>query len=58
VHGKGKKDRTVPIPETITQDLKAQIERVAKQHDLYPLRSGQNGQRAKKPSGFMNLSVP
>jgi integron integrase len=33
VHGKGKKDRTVPIPETITQDLKAQIEMVAKMHD-------------------------
>jgi integron integrase len=33
VHGKGKKDRTVPIPETITQELKVQIERVAKLHD-------------------------
>ena len=33
VHGKGKKDRTVPIPETITQELKAQIEKVAKLHD-------------------------
>ncbi|MFA7062425.1 MAG: integron integrase [Pedobacter sp.] len=33
VHGKGKKDRTVPIPETITQELKAQIDRVAKLHD-------------------------
>lgn len=33
VHGKGKKDRTVPIPEAITQELKAQIEKVAKLHD-------------------------
>ena len=33
VHGKGKKDRTVPIPETITQELKAQIEKVSKMHE-------------------------
>ncbi len=33
VHGKGKKDRTVPIPETITPELKAQIERVGRLHD-------------------------
>ncbi len=33
VHGKGKKDRTVPIPEAITQELKVQIEKVAKLHD-------------------------
>lgn len=32
-HGKGKKDRTVPIPETITTELKAQIARVGKLHD-------------------------
>ncbi|MDD2310392.1 MAG: hypothetical protein PHH91_12495 [Desulfuromonadaceae bacterium] len=32
-HGKGKKDRTVPIPETITQELKAQIEKVSKLHE-------------------------
>jgi len=33
VHGKGKKDRTVPIPESITAELKAQIARVGKLHD-------------------------
>jgi integron integrase len=33
VHGKGKKDRTVPLPETITDELKAQITRVGKLHD-------------------------
>ncbi|MDA8431326.1 MAG: integron integrase [Geobacteraceae bacterium] len=42
VHGKGKKDRTVPIPETITQELKAQIERVAKLHDQ-DLATGYDG---------------
>jgi integron integrase len=33
VHGKGKKDRTVPIPETITPELKAQIKVVGELHD-------------------------
>jgi integron integrase len=33
VHGKGKKDRTVPIPESITSDLKAQITVVGELHD-------------------------
>ena len=33
VHGKGKKDRNVPIPETITAELKAQIMAVGRQHD-------------------------
>jgi integron integrase len=33
VHGKGKKDRTVPIPESISTELKAQITRVGKLHD-------------------------
>ena len=42
VHGKGKKDRTVPIPETITQELKVQIERVAKLHD-HDLAAGYDG---------------
>lgn len=42
VHGKGKKDRTVPIPETITQELKVQIERVAKLHDQ-DLAAGYDG---------------
>jgi integron integrase len=32
-HGKGKKDRTVPIPESITTELKAQIAWVGKLHD-------------------------
>jgi hypothetical protein len=33
VHGKGKKDRTVPIPESITSELKVQIEKVARLHE-------------------------
>lgn len=33
VHGKGKKDRTVPIPESITPELKAQMEVVARLHE-------------------------
>ena len=33
IHGKGKKDRTVPLPETILPELKAQIESVGKLHD-------------------------
>jgi len=33
VHGKGKKDRTVPLPHTIIPALKAQIEDVGKLHD-------------------------
>jgi site-specific recombinase XerD len=33
VHGKGKKDRTVPIPESILAELKAQITVVGELHD-------------------------
>ncbi|ABQ27042.1 integron integrase [Geotalea uraniireducens] len=33
VHGKGKKDRTVPLPESILTELKAQIKRVGVLHD-------------------------
>ena len=33
VHGKGKKDRTVPIPEAVKPELKAQFEVVGKLHD-------------------------
>jgi site-specific recombinase XerD len=33
VHGKGKKDRTVLIPESISEELKTQIEKVAKLHE-------------------------
>jgi integron integrase len=33
VHGKGKKDRTVPIPESILTELKAQITVVGELHD-------------------------
>jgi site-specific recombinase XerD len=32
VHGKGKKDRTVPIPQTIVQELTAQLETVSELH--------------------------
>ncbi len=33
VHGKGDKDRTVPIPQAITSELTAQLEVVKKQYD-------------------------
>ena len=33
VHGKGAKDRTVPIPESIVSELKRQIETVAELHE-------------------------
>ena len=42
VHGKGKKDRTVPLPETIVPELTAQIEVVEKIHDQ-DLRAGYAG---------------
>ena len=32
VHGKGKKDRTVPLPESITDELQKQIKRVIELH--------------------------
>ena len=42
VHGKGKKDRTVPIPESIKPALKAQMEAVGRLHDE-DLASGYDG---------------
>ncbi|MBT3176926.1 MAG: integron integrase [Desulfobacula sp.] len=42
VHGKGKKDRTVPLPETIRNDLKTQINRVIALHDT-DLKDGYSG---------------
>jgi hypothetical protein len=33
VHGKGKKDRSVPIPETITADLKVQSKAIGELHE-------------------------
>jgi site-specific recombinase XerD len=33
IHGKGKKDRTVPLPETIISELKAQLNVVAELHE-------------------------
>lgn len=33
VHGKGKKDRTVPLPESILPELKAQIKVISELHD-------------------------
>lgn len=41
-HGKGKKDRTVPIPESILPELKAQIKVVGKLHDR-DLEAGYDG---------------
>jgi integrase len=41
-YGKGKKDRTVPIPKSIRAELKAQIEKVAKLHDQ-DLAAGYDG---------------
>jgi len=42
VHGKGKKDRTVPIPEAIASELKVQIEMVGKLHEQ-DLAAGYDG---------------
>jgi len=42
VHGKGKKDRTVPIPESILAELKAQIVVVGELHDR-DLAAGYDG---------------
>ncbi|WP_306535914.1 tyrosine-type recombinase/integrase [Geobacter sp.] len=33
VHGKGKKDRTLPLPESILPEMKAQIEFVKRLHE-------------------------
>lgn len=33
VHGKGKNDRTLPLPKTIIAESKSQIETVGKLHD-------------------------
>jgi integron integrase len=40
--GKGKKDRTVPIPEALTDALKAQLNRVIEQHER-DCRAGYSG---------------
>jgi integron integrase len=40
--GKGKKDRTVPLPESIREDLKGQISRVTALHDE-DLKDGYSG---------------
>ena len=40
--GKGKKDRTVPLPQVLLTELKAQVERVKKLHDE-DLRAGYAG---------------
>jgi site-specific recombinase XerD len=54
VHGKRKKDRTVPIPETVSEVMKAQIKVVGELHDR-DLASGYDGvfldddQEAKYP---------
>lgn len=42
IHGKGKKDRTVPIPEAIRPELQAQIKAVAELHDR-DLATGYDG---------------
>lgn len=42
VHGKGSKDRTVPIPQTIIPELTAQLEVVQKLHDA-DLAAGYTG---------------
>ena len=42
VHGKGKKDRTVPLPESIHNDLKGQINRVIALHET-DLKDGYSG---------------
>lgn len=42
IHGKGKKDRTVPIPEAIRSELQAQIKAVGELHDR-DLAAGYDG---------------
>jgi integron integrase len=42
IHGKGKKDRTVPLPEAIVPELKKQIAKVAKLHEK-DLAAGYDG---------------
>jgi len=42
IHGKGKKDRAVPLPETILPELKAQMKMIAELHDK-DLAAGYNG---------------
>jgi integron integrase len=42
IHGKGKKDRTVPLPDTIIPELKAQMKVIAELHER-DLASGYDG---------------
>jgi integron integrase len=42
IHGKGKKDRTLPLPEAIVPELKSQIGKVEKLHEK-DLAAGYNG---------------
>ncbi|MEI7817483.1 MAG: integron integrase [Desulfuromonadales bacterium] len=42
IHGKGKKDRTVPLPESILPELKAQIKVISELHD-HDLADGYDG---------------
>ena len=65
VHGKGKKDRTVPIPEAIAAELKVQIEKVARLHEQ-DLTDGYDGvflddeiekKYPKSPKEFMHQWV-
>ncbi len=42
VHGKGNKDRTVPLPQALLPALRAQIESVARQHEM-DLSEGYHG---------------
>ncbi len=42
VHGKGKKDRTVPLPESIIQELKTQLKVVGELHEQ-DLAAGYDG---------------
>jgi integrase len=42
IHGKGKKDRTVPLPKAIMPELKAQMDFVAKLHEK-DLKAGYDG---------------
>ena len=42
IHGKGKKDRTVPLPESILPELKAQIKVIAEMHNQ-DLAAGYDG---------------